>query len=182
MVCSIHSPRRKTGWARTLGSAPSDGKGGQPADVGEGFQREDRGRKRIAPVTPDHLFAQSTELHADFFLSHRVPGVTFGHIHTRAERLARCCRDCHSAGLELGEQALELLVGYDLDLVHDRDQRLIEHALFLELERRHHAVDKTDGQAIRERVVGGLLAVGAVLVRQPHADMSPTQSDRYWLL
>src|ERR1700680_209634 len=51
-------------------------------------------------------------------------------------------------GWDLGKRGSDSLVRDHFYLVHDRNKRLIEHALFFELQRRDHPVDQSGGHAI----------------------------------
>ena len=73
--------------------------------------------------------------------------------------------DGHATRLELGKERFELFVRDHFHLVHDWNERLIQHAFFAELQRRHHAVDQSGGHAIRQRMIGGFLGVRSILVR-----------------
>ena len=68
-------------------------------------------------------------------------------------------------GWNLGKSASNSSFAHNFHLVHDRNERLVQHALFFELQRRYHAIDQPDGHAIRQRMIGGFLRVGPILVR-----------------
>ena len=80
-------------------------------------------------------------------------------------RLAVVGGDRHAARLKLWKERFELVVRDYFHFVHDRNQFSVEHAFFFELQRRHHAVDQSDGHAIRQRMIGGFFGVRPIFVR-----------------
>ena len=73
--------------------------------------------------------------------------------------------DGHATRLELGKERFELFVRDYFYLVHDWNQRLIQHAFLFELQGCYHSVHQPDGHAIGQRMIGGFLRVGSILVR-----------------
>src|SRR5438105_1088532 len=95
----------------------------------------------FALILADDITAERGEFYRDFFFGHGVAWVTLRNIDTCGVRLAAIRRDRHPTRLELRKERFELLVGYHFHFVHDRNKRLVQDSLFLELQRRDHAVD-----------------------------------------
>ena len=73
--------------------------------------------------------------------------------------------DGHAARLKLWKERFEFLIRHDFYFVHDRNQRLIAHSFFAELQRRDHAINETDRHAIGQGMIGSFFGSWAVFVR-----------------
>src|SRR6266480_1132409 len=118
----------------------------------------------LALILPDYVAAKRDEFHGDFFLGHRIARIALGHIHTSGIRFAVIRRDGHATRLELREERFEFFVGDYFYLVHDRNQRLVQHTVLFELQGCYHSVDQPDCHAIRQRMICGFLRAGSILV------------------
>ena len=104
----------------------------------------------LALILANDVAAERGEFHRDFFLGHRIARIAFGHIDTSGMRFAIVGCDGHAARLELGKKRFELFIRDNFYLVHDWNQRLIEHPFFFELQGRYHAIHKSDSHAVRQ--------------------------------
>jgi len=84
-------------------------------------------------ILADDIATKCREFHGDFLLGHRVARIALGNIDPRGVWLAVIGGDSHTARLEFGKERFELFVRHHFHFVHDRDERLIQHAFFAEL-------------------------------------------------
>ena len=97
----------------------------------------------LALILADHIAAERGEFHRDFILGHGIARIAFGNIDTRGMRLAVVRRDRYATRLKLRKERFELFVRDYFHFVHDWNERLVQHALFFELQRRHHPIDQS---------------------------------------
>ena len=148
----------------------------ESAKVLGGFHAHDEASQLLALVLADHIAAQRGEFYRDLFLDHRIAWIAFGHIDTRAVRLAVISRDRHAARLKLREQRFELFIRDNFYLVHDWNQRLIADAFFGSVPNEGGfglALDN-GGNLIRQRTVTTKLSTNLLPMGRAHRFRRPS--------